>query len=397
MDLSVHNNGDALARLHAFSAYSYTYYTTNTTNSSHNKNKNKANNNKITTAAASTITTESTKELETFCRDNNLNLAILQRSLDLREQMNKINHNVFIGRHNTNNNHDTNNNTSQYSTSWSQLSPPSIEEEILLRQILLSGFPDCVARRAPYDLIKTGSRRKRLTAYISCDPHITVPIYIHPHSCLYNKDPTANLPEYVLYESLIQNSAGNGFTYMTNVNIIRESWLPVILSSCSLLKWPQPLITPSPYYDIETDCIMCYCIPKYGAHNWDLSIQKRRLIDAYDMTVKDTQPIGFRKHDEVYRWFARLLLEGFILQDTRLKTLFKKINYKDSPCIITQMKSLAKVIKLLEGLIKYNITSKSQLLQVLSANNVFLMEEIQQFLNIDIRQNFRSIWTTLKS
>ena len=61
------------------------------------------------------------------------------------------------------------------------------------------------------------------------------------------------------------------------------------------------------------------------------------------------------------------------------------------------MKSLAKVINLLEGLIKYNITNKNQLLQVLSQNNTFLMEEIQQFLNILVRQNIRTIWTTLKN
>ena len=57
--------------------------------------------------------------------------------------------------------------------------------------------------------------------------------------------------------------------------------------------------------------------------------------------------IGFRKMDEEFRWFARYLLEGVILNDKRLNSIFKISNFKDSPSIITQMKSLAKVSKLL--------------------------------------------------
>jgi hypothetical protein len=69
-------------------------------------------------------------------------------------------------------------------------SPPSSEQELALRQILVSGLPDCVARRAPIGSVQANaatSRRMRLTAYMSCNSNITELLYIHPESCLYQK------------------------------------------------------------------------------------------------------------------------------------------------------------------------------------------------------------------
>lgn len=364
-NLSIHMSGDSLARLHAFSAFSYTYYSQNTTKPTKQSNKELP-----------------SKDVEHFCKQNNLNFTVLNRSIDLREQLSRSTINAFLGHQ-----HDSKNNSFDC---WSSLSPPNAEEEVFLRQVVMTGFPDNIAKKAPYDLIKVGTRRKRLTAYISCDPSIPGPIYIHPSSALYRKDPSSNLPEYIVYETLIQNST-SGFTYMTNVTIIRDNWIPSILSSCSLLKWSEPLISPTPYYDADADCIKGYSIPKYGQFSWELPVQKKRLSELVEDS-NDKKAIGYRKIDEVYRWFARFLLEGKVLNDNRIKSILTKSNLKDSPTIITQMKPLAKVSNLLQSLIKLNISSKSQLLQVLSKNPLFLMEEIQQFLNIEVRSSFRSVW-----
>lgn len=80
--------------------------------------------------------------------------------------------------------------------------PPSKHEEVGLRQVLMTGFCDSIARKAPIgyiaNLVKSQldssntnniqlSRRKKLTAYLSCNPSIQEPLYIHPHSNLYPK------------------------------------------------------------------------------------------------------------------------------------------------------------------------------------------------------------------
>ena len=76
--------------------------------------------------------------------------------------------------------------------------PPSKREEIGLRQILMTGYCDCIAKKVPpnsgvfnasgrhVDVVKM-SRRKRMTAYMSCDGNVEEPIYIHPQSALYQK------------------------------------------------------------------------------------------------------------------------------------------------------------------------------------------------------------------
>lgn len=81
-------------------------------------------------------------------------------------------------------------------------------------------------------------------------------------------------PEYVIYTSLLRNDMGDT-TYMDCVSVISSSWIAssakkivnkhdLLLHDCPLLKWSEPLESPVPYYDRETDQIVCYVIPKYG-------------------------------------------------------------------------------------------------------------------------------------
>ncbi len=130
----------------------------------------------------------------------------------------------------------TNNNIKKLFT-YPPLSPPSPVIELALRKILLSGHCDCVARKVPpafllqatnssssssssfssfsngngvyqHSLLPSAaggkgigmgmgkgqgggggglSRRKRLTAYMSCDGSINTMLYIHPQSNLFKK------------------------------------------------------------------------------------------------------------------------------------------------------------------------------------------------------------------
>ena len=117
-----------------------------------------------------------------------------------------------------------------------KLKPPSTSIEIALRQILMTGFCDSIARRAPVGSIVIGSRRRRLTAYFSCDATVKMPLYTHPESSLYNTDPTATLPEYIIYTNLLTNNTGD-VTYMTCVTEIHQNWISQLTRDCPLLQW----------------------------------------------------------------------------------------------------------------------------------------------------------------
>lgn len=100
--------------------------------------------------------------------------------------------------------------------------------------------------------------------------------------------------------------------------------------------------------------------------------------------------IGYRKYDIIYRWFARLLLEGMILAELRI--ILNKTTLKESCVMITQMKPLPKISSLLQELIQEHVVSKRKLKEVLSRDPNYLMNSIQVFLKPEERKQFRNLW-----
>lgn len=373
-ELARHPHGDILARLRAFSAYAYTCF-----NDSERQSSSKSNS-----------STEKLSAGEDFCRRLNLHSSTLQRCLDLRQQISRVLTKSSV----------TGEDSELAINSWWSLSPITDEEDVALRQIMLSGYPDSIAKKAPFDLIKSGSRRKRLTAYISCDASINEPLYIHPSSSMYRKDPSAPLPEYVLYDSLMKNKRGD-MTYMSGVTVVQKQWIAAVGASSPLLKWSPPLASPPPFYDSEADAIICYSRPRYGPHGWELPAVRRHMIDclasdAEQDRAEASTAAGFRKPDECHRWFARFLLEGCIFKDiSDLSKLLTSENMLDAPSVITQMKPLPKVVNLLRALVAKSIASKRRLLEVLQSESTFLAPEIEDFLKPGFRAKFRTAWCLL--
>ena len=140
LSLSKHPESDALARMKALGAFSF--------------------------VASGDASSEQKNE---FCVKQNLLRNTLDRMLDLRSQLTSLCSAVFDASHTTPISFATN--------------PPTAEEETALRQILLTGYCDCIARKAPP--LSEGSRRMRLAAYLSCNSDVTTPVYIHPSSTLF--------------------------------------------------------------------------------------------------------------------------------------------------------------------------------------------------------------------
>lgn len=214
-----HDNSDALARLRALGAYAYTVSQSVDSNVKSKKQK-------------STVSVE----VQRFCDKHLLHQPSLERSLELTRQLNEIYDSVFelnnvemppdknSGGKRSRVDEDGSFSSSNQNFFISELKPPTVDQESTLRQIMFTGLTDCIARRARVGIITTGSRRKRLTAYFSCNPAVTVPLYIHPESCLFKKDPMADLPEFVMYAQLVNNESGDA-TYMTSVSKVESSWI----------------------------------------------------------------------------------------------------------------------------------------------------------------------------
>lgn len=88
------------------------------------------------------------------------------------------------------------------------------------------------------------------------------------------------------------------------------------------LQWSKPLESPLPFYDSQEDRVLCYSIPRYGVHRWNLPPMKIELailgsllntnsLDPHSEKTGpalSTAPVGFRDTDLHFRWFARYLL-----------------------------------------------------------------------------------------
>ena len=203
-------------------------------------------------------------------------------------------------------------------------SPPPTEKQIsALRQTLLVGLVDGVAKKVAPGAITEGSRRRRLTAYQSCHENITDYLYIHPSSACYQADPSAPLPEYVTFASLTRSGSGET-VYMNTVTPISPGWLRSVLGGgggggghrCPLLRYAPPLTAPPPFYDVERDQICCYSMPTYGVHRWELPAVVLPLHTALELSSSSSGGGGVEALP--YMWFGRFLLEGRIIPSSML-------------------------------------------------------------------------------
>jgi hypothetical protein len=78
-----------------------------------------------------------------------------------------------------------------------------------------------------------------------------------------------------------------------------------------------------------------------------------------------------------------------------LRAVLRKDKMKDSPALITQKKLSNKVSNILRVLVTAKIQSKLSLITRIKIDPNFLSEEIQQFLLVDMRKDFRKLWSTL--
>lgn len=323
--LYYHEDGDALARLRATGAYIHSVlsHVRSVRAGKADSHSGKSKDGKNSTANPSHLSksdvtaANESAGVRALCSAHRLHAPTLQRIVELREQLQDISASVLLPATTTSTSSTNNITATAPPTAKSlldvPLAPPTAAQELALRQLLVSGFCDSIARRVPLGIIKTGPRRRRLCAYYSSHPSLQdIPLYIHPGSNLYKSDPTANLPEFITYQNLVRNQRGDCI-YMTCVSVVNPLWLSSVAADCPLLKWSDPILSPVPYFDPHADAVMCFVTPRFGVHNWDLPAMRRSLAECVSYSLGNNNnasgsggeslgtPPGLRKENEAYR------------------------------------------------------------------------------------------------
>ncbi|KAJ3344554.1 ATP-dependent RNA helicase dhx37, partial [Entophlyctis luteolus] len=302
-----------------------------------------------------------------------------------------------------------------------EIPPPTSEDIVRLRQILLAGFPDRVARYdsdATKAALATGAKR-------------TNPMYstmwgdkgdiftIHSSSSLFIRRPPA---EWLIYEEIIgaeerltadnsgimfarkdgsissaespKGTPGGRRLMLKNVTEISPSWLAKI-GPKSLLKLGKILEHPEPVYKPIEDEVIGYVSPNYGPKMWELAKIETTVVDV-KLAVQ---------------WFAVALLEGNVKPGRKIKPKQARSKRKASdqeldmfgmllpyltvkPSIITKSwsKVQPRVNSILSALTSKRVSNRESLLKTWFEQPTFLLSEYLAWLPSELHMAVQLIW-----
>uniref|UniRef100_A0A8C0JAX1 DEAH-box helicase 37 n=1 Tax=Chelonoidis abingdonii TaxID=106734 RepID=A0A8C0JAX1_CHEAB len=223
-----------------------------------------------------------------------------------------------------------------------KMKPPTETQVTYLRQIVLAGLGDHVARR-----IQAEELLDEKWKYAYKTPLLDDPVFIHPNSVLFKQ-----LPEFVVYQEIVETTQ----MYMKGVSAIESEWIPVLLPP--YCHFGKPLENPPPFYCPETGRIRCQRPSVFYRVGWQLP------------AVEVDYPEGIDR----YKYFAKFLLEG------------KLGSYKrcllSSP--LTMLKTWSKLQPrteiLLKALVSESADSRDALLAAWKKNPKYLLSAYCQWI-----------------
>lgn len=280
--------------------------------------------------------------VETFCKNNGLRHKALIEIKKLRNQLITSLNTVSEEKIST----DT------------KISPPTNEDSMLIREIILSCFGDHVARKVPPEQAKS---LKLKNAYQTC--LLEDMVFIHPTSSMFTK-----LPEYVVYHEIVETKK----LYMKTMFSIKEEWLPLHSShNCMLGK---PLEEPSPFFDVEKGSVKCYMTSTYGPHSWPLP----------------PQSLTYPNCTEKYRWFSKFFLDGFVCN--KLKQFTSLLVTPSGVMLKTWSHLQQRTEDLLCCFLEKEINEKQKLLSEWEKNPHYALSQYLKWLPESQHEHVKYMW-----
>ncbi|KAM4810129.1 putative ATP-dependent RNA helicase DHX37 [Rhinophrynus dorsalis] len=244
-----------------------------------------------------------------------------------------------------------------------KMNPPTESQVTYLRQIIMSGLGDHIARRIrPEELLDEKWRNAYKT------PLLEDPVFIHPASALFRQ-----LPDFVIYQEILETTK----MYMKGVSAIEPEWIPALLPQ--YCHFGNPLEDPPPFYCPESGRIRCHCPSTFYRVRWQLP------------AVVVDYPEGLDR----YKYFAKFLLEGKVINKLGSYTSV----LLSTP--ITMLKTWAKLQPRTETLLKALVSEQSDNLHALLAawkkNPKYLLSEFCQWIPESVHEDVVKAWPPVPS
>ncbi|KAJ0068081.1 hypothetical protein NL108_015563, partial [Boleophthalmus pectinirostris] len=209
-----------------------------------------------------------------------------------------------------------------------KMAPPTEHQVVCLRQIVLAGLGDHLARRVQAEDILDPKWKNGYKT-----PLLDDPVFIHPTSALFK-----TLPDFVVYQEIMETSK----MYMKGVSAVEAQWVPQFLMQ--YCHFDSPLDSPAPWFCPSTGTVRCQRSSTFFRVGWQLP------------AVEMEYPEGLEK----YKLFAKFLLEGQVCPKLKMHC----VHLLSNPSIM--LKSWAKLQPrtetLLNALVSVRVDCRDQLM-----------------------------------
>ncbi|XP_059612342.1 probable ATP-dependent RNA helicase kurz [Phlebotomus argentipes] len=292
----------------------------------------------------------SENKLPDFCRKNGLRLKAVTEIRKLRVQLtNQLNLNIP--------NVDV--------CVDPKLGPPTDDQAKLLRQILLAGMGDRVARRVPMEDISNPRERIRLKRAYNT-PEMIDPVFLNSSSVL-----ASELPEWVIYQEVYEVLQPEPKMFIRGITEIEPQWLPIYVPTmCNF----QEIADEKPKYNRKTGTVRRKMRVTFGRAAWPLP-------DA-DVDM----PFGV----EACKHFGMILLSGEVFPTLAKYT--PQLLSTPASMIRSYSNIIPRVTAFIKALVNRQITSKPKLMEIWQKDPKYLLSEYQQWLPSKASMEVSSKW-----
>nr|XP_040052182.1 probable ATP-dependent RNA helicase DHX37 [Gasterosteus aculeatus aculeatus]XP_040052183.1 probable ATP-dependent RNA helicase DHX37 [Gasterosteus aculeatus aculeatus] len=239
-----------------------------------------------------------------------------------------------------------------------KMAPPTEHQVICLRQIVLAGLGDHLARRVQaQDTLdpkwKNGYKTTQLDDVV----------FIHPSSALFR-----TMPEFIVYQEIIETTK----MYMRGVSAVEAEWIPELLPQ--YCHPGSPLESPLPWFCLSTGTIRCLRPSTFFRVAWQLPAVEMEYPDDINR----------------YKLFARFLLEGQVCP--KLMKHCSHLLSNPSIMLKTWAKLQPRTEALLGMLVLKRVASRDALLSVWKTEDKFLLSAYCQWLPEALHQEVAKSW-----
>ncbi|XP_063237576.1 probable ATP-dependent RNA helicase kurz [Bacillus rossius redtenbacheri] len=242
------------------------------------------------------------------------------------------------------------------------MEPPSDRQALLLRQTVLSGLVDQVARRVPPGEVKDDQDKLKWKRAYRCEG-VEDPAFLHPSSVLFR-----SCPDWVVYQETFETSK----QYLRGVTAIEPQWLPTFAPGlCSL---SPPLAEPPPRFSPEDGEVLCHVSGTFGRSAWELPVVE----------------VPFPPGPDAYKWFATFLLDGSVCP--ALQRFRKQLLSSPATMVKTWANLQPRTSALLNALTARQVRSRGRLLEAWQKDRLYLLSEVQQWLPESAHSDLAATW-----